>query len=503
MQGLANLPFQSVEHLLLGIGLLLLLSIVASKASGRLGVPALLLFICLGMVAGSEGFGGIPFDDIRTAQWLGVVALAFILFDGGLETNWSFVHRSVWRSTSLATVGVAVTALVVAAFASTVLPFTFAEGFLLGAIVSSTDAAAVFSILRSRGVRLNQKVAATLELESGSNDPMAVFLTTAAIQMLMSSREGDWWILALEFVSQMSFGAAAGIAAGLGAAWVLNRMKLEYSGLYPVMTVAVVMLTYSFTQVIGGNGFLAVYLAGIVMGNRNFIQRRSITRFHDGIAWLMQITMFLVLGLLVYPSSLPDVAGVSLAVAAVLIFVARPIAVFVSLAAARMKLREKYLISWVGLRGAVPIILATFPMLAGVPKSALIFNIIFFVVLASVALQGTTIAPVARWLKLDVPVSKDRPPSVPALALRPESSLVTIAVSEEGQATRRRVVELADWPREALILVLYRGAEFFVPDGDTRLEVGDRLIVLTSKATVDRVREIAEGTTASQTAEFA
>ncbi|MEA2488583.1 MAG: potassium/hydrogen antiporter [Acidobacteriota bacterium] len=482
----------SLEELIVGIALLLLVSIIASKASARIGVPALILFLTVGMLAGSDGVGGIAFDNARIAQWLGVVALSFILFSGGLETNWTFVRRSVWRAASLATVGVAITTGIIAWFAAVVLGFTPAEGFLLGAIVSSTDAAAVFSVLRGRGVRLDEDVVSTLELESGSNDPMAVFLTTAGVQMLMSA---DLPIseFALHFVREMTFGAVAGLAAGFAAVALLNALRLEADGLYPVLTVAVVLFTYGATVLIGGNGFLAVYLAGIVMGNRNFIQRRSLTRFHDGLAWLMQIAMFLTLGLLVFPSQLPPLAGVSLALAAVLTFIARPIAVFVALAASHLNVREKTVIAWTGLRGAVPIILATFPLLAGVPKSGLIFNIVFFVVVASVAVQGTTMPLVARWLRLDAATIPDPSPSDVTLPTRAESSLVTLEVSPLSAAAGHRLVELRDWPREALILVLYRGNEFFVPNGATMLTPGDRLIVLTSRTTLDAIRGITEG----------
>ena len=487
--GLPSAP--TVEQLLLGIALLLIVSIFASKASGRLGVPSLLFFLAVGMLAGSEGIGGIEFDDAQTAQWLGVIALAFILFSGGLETNWPFVRRSVWRAASLSTIGVLITAGIVAGCASVFFGFTFAEGLLLGAIVSATDAAAVFSILRASGVKLDEDAASTLELESGTNDPMAVFLTTAAVQLLMHHGESGWMV-AVDFVREMTLGAALGIAIGYGAVWLLNRMRLEHDGLYPVLTMSVVMLSYGLTVMLGGSGFLAVYLAGVVMGNRNFIQRRTLTRFHDGIAWLMQIAMFLTLGLLVFPSQLLPVAAVSLALAGVLMFLARPLAAYVSLAASHLNVREKTFIAWVGLRGAVPIILATFPLLAGVPKSATIFNIVFFVVLASVLVQGTTIPFAARTLRVDVPTIPDRSPSIPPLAPRTDSSLVTVEVAPKSAAAGARIVELRDWPREALILVLYRGTEFFVPSGSTQLAAGDRLIVLASKATVDRIREVVE-----------
>lgn len=479
----------SIEMLLVAVGILLVVSILASKASGRLGVPALVLFLTIGMLAGSEGLGGIYFDDAETAQWIGVIALAFILFAGGLETNWSFVRPSIRAALSLSTLGVFLTSACVALAVFYFLGLPLPQAFLLGAIVSSTDAAAVFSILRSKGVHLNERLASTLELESGSNDPMAVFLTAASIQYLLQPST-TFESLALDFVLQMSLGALFGYMIGVVATLIVNRLHLEYVGLYPVLTIAVVMLTYGGAAALGGNGFLAVYIAGIVMANRNFVHRRRLTAFHDGLAWLMQIAMFLVLGLLVFPSELVEVAWVGIAVALVLIFIARPVAVFVSLAFTSLGLREKTLISWVGLRGAVPIILATFPLLAGAPGAAVIFNVVFFIVLTSVILQGTTIPLVARWLRVDVPTVPDLPPGEPAFSSRRDSALLTIEVAEGSQAAGRKIVQLPQWPREALILVVYRDDEFFLPVGGTELKPDDRLIVLTSKKVADRIRAI-------------
>lgn len=480
-----------LDAILLGVAILLLLSVLGSKASGRAGVPVLLLFIGIGMLAGSEGIGGIYFDDAAIAQALGVIALVFILFGGGLETDWRFVRPSVRRAASLSTIGVALTTVLVGAFCHFILGFTFVEGLLLGAIVSSTDAAAVFAILRSRGVKLKENVAATLEFESGSNDPMAVFLTTALIEVVRTPDAAPL-TFAVAFVRQMALGAVAGVVLGFAFTRILQRLTLEYRGLYPVMTVGFVLFCYAGTALSGGNGFLAVYIAGIALGNGNFIQRRSLIRFHDGVAWLMQIVMFLTLGLLVFPSQLVPVAGVGIAVVLFLMFVARPVAVFISLAASSIGFRERVMIAWVGLRGAVPIVLATFPLLAGVPKAPLYFNVVFFIVLASVALQGTTIAPLARLLGLDKPSLPDVTPAAAHLAGRGESALVTVEVAPGSPADGRRLVELRNWPREALILVLYRGNEFFVPDGSTDLRADDRLVVLTSKATVDAIHAMVD-----------
>lgn len=475
----------SVEQVLVAIGILLLASVLASRASGRLGVPALVVFLGLGMLAGSEGIGGIYFDDAQLAQRLGIVALLFILFAGGAETDWSHVRDGVRPAAALATIGVLITSVVVGWFAHWIAGLSLLEGLLLGAIVSSTDAAAVFSILRSRGVRLRRDLGAVLELESGSNDPMAVFLTTAVLQMMLEPAASIGNAV-LAFVQQMTFGAAAGVAFGLLTVRLLNWARLEYQGLYPVITIAMVVLTYGATALVGGNGFLAVYLLGVTMARENYVQRRTLTRFHDGLAWLMQIAMFITLGLLVFPSQLPPVAGVSIAIAAVLMLVARPLSVFITLAPTRIPFREQLLISWVGLRGAVPIILATFPLVAGVPASPFIFNVVFFIVLASVILQGTTIAPAARRLGLDETQEPETSSTGVHLAGRGESSLVTLEVASRSHADGRRVVEL-HWPRETLILVLYRGNEFFVPNGATVLASGDRLVVLTSKATLEHL----------------
>jgi potassium/hydrogen antiporter len=489
MQSAAAVP---LERLFLVLAVLLLLSILGSKASGRLGIPALVLFLFTGMLAGSEGIGGIWFNDPGLAQAIGVVALVFILFAGGLDTNWSFVRRSVGRAAILATLGVALTAAILGAFVHWFLDLGWIESFLLGAIVSSTDAAAVFSILRSKGVKLREDIAATLELESGSNDPMAVFLTTLLIGWL---GPGQHSISAagLDFLQQMVFGGALGIGIGLLAVFFLNRITLDASGLYPVLTIAVALFGYGFTQWVGGNGFLAVYAAGIVMANRNFVARRTLVRFHDGIAWLMQIAMFLVLGLLVFPSAVRAVAVPGLIVGLFLMFVARPLAVYLTLAFSGLDFRAKTLVAWVGLRGAVPIILATFPLLAGVPQAGAMFNIVFFIVLTSVLVQGTTLSLVAKWLKMDKPLVKDVAPSERDLPQRPDTELATVEVVAGSRAAGKRMVEIRDWPREASVLVLYRGEEFTVPTGSTEILPGDRLIVLTSRSTIDQVRRLASG----------
>ncbi|MGH9458176.1 MAG: potassium/proton antiporter [Thermoanaerobaculia bacterium] len=475
-----------LDATLLIAGVLLLVSVAASKASGRLGVPALLVFVVIGMLAGSEGPGGIWFNDPVVARALGVIALAYILFAGGLDTDWRVVRESAVPAAALSTLGVLLTALAVAWFAWRIVGLTLLQGFLLGAIVSSTDAAAVFAVLRARGIDLPPRLRGLLELESGSNDPMAVFLTVSAIELLRNP-ELRWGSLALDFVLQMGIGAVVGILLARFSVWLINRIDLESVGLYPVLTLGIVLAGYGVASRLGGNGFLAVYVAGLVMGQRPFLHKRKIMRFHDGVAWLMQIAMFLVLGLLVFPSQLLPVIPAALATALFLIFVARPLAVMVSLVRSPFPLRERTLVGYVGLRGAVPIILATFPLLAGVAGSQAIFNIVFFIVLTSVLIQGTTIPPAARLLR----IAQDAGTITTPLAPRRNSDLVTLAVAAEAPVVGRKIVDL-NLPSDTLILLVHRQGGFLVPNGSTVIEPADKLMIFTSKASIERVRDAVE-----------
>jgi cell volume regulation protein A len=388
-----------LEILMMGGAVLLLLGIFASKVSSRLGIPSMVLFLIVGMMAGSEGVGNIHFDNPLLVQSLGIFALAYILFAGGLDTNWRSIKPVMADGFVLSTIGVGITAFLVGWFVHIVLDFSWVEGLLLGSIVSSTDAAAVFAVLRSRNVNLKGNLKPLLELESGSNDPMAVFLTTAMI-LLLGNPAYNALKLAPMVIWQMLAGAAAGYLLGKGAVFLINRLRLDYEGLYSVFTLTCVPLIYSAASLVKANGFLAVYIAGIVMGNSAFVQKKSLLRFHDGLAWLMQIAMFLALGLQVFPSHLVPVVATGILVAAFLMVLARPASVMIGLSFSRLTLREKGLVSWVGLRGAVPIVLATFPLVAGIEKAEMIFNLVFFIVLTSALLQGSSIPMVARWLKL-------------------------------------------------------------------------------------------------------
>jgi potassium/hydrogen antiporter len=395
------------DEWLLVSSLLLLLSILAWKVSSRLGIPALLLFLGIGMLAGSDGPGGISFDNAQLAQEVGIVALAFILFAGGLETEWKVVRPALGAALSLSTVGVLLTAVIVAIFAVIVLHFSFVEGLLLGAIISATDAAAVFSVLRAKNLQLKGKLLPLLELESGTNDPMAVFLTVGLTALLTNQEESILGVLLL-FLQQMGVGLLLGFLIGWVAIWLIGRLHLDVEGLYLVFSIALVLFTYGLTALLGGSGFLAVYLVGLLLGNNSVQQVDRLSRFHDSLAWLMQIAMFLILGLLVFPSRLPAVVGSGLLITLVAVFLARPVSVLLALLPFKMSLQEKLFVGWVGLRGAVPIVLATFPLLAGLAKASFLFDLVFFVVLASVLLQGTTVPFVARRLGVIVPAPAAR-----------------------------------------------------------------------------------------------
>lgn len=472
--------------ILIAAAILVLISVLVSKISDRYGVPALLLFLILGMLAGSDGPGGIYFDDPALAQFVGVIALVLILFSGGLSTDWDLVRPVLKKGLLLSTFGVFITAGVVGLFARILLNFSFIEGMLLGSIVSSTDAAAVFSILRSKGISLKGKLIPLLELESGSNDPMAIFLTVGLIQLITQPDQPPTSLIIL-FIRQMLLGTLCGFGMGWVTLFLVNHLKLGYEGLYPVLTLSLVFLTFGLTDALGGSGFLAVYLVGILLGHHDLIHKRSLARFHDGLAWIMQIAMFLTLGLLVFPSRLVPIIWVGLLIAGCLMLIARPLSVFISLARSAMDWREKTFISWVGLRGAAPIILATFPLLAGLKQADLIFNVIFFVVLTSVLLQGTSIPIVARRLKVDAPAVPKR---VYPIEFTPiggfKSELREFLIPPNSSMVGRAIFELG-LPDDFLVILIGRENDFVVPSGGTILQGGDTLLVLSDQISWDEV----------------
>jgi potassium/hydrogen antiporter len=477
------------ENIILISSILLIASIIANKTSFKLGIPTLIFFLLVGMLAGSEGIGKIYFDDPHTAQLLGVVALNFILFSGGMDTKWESVKPIIWRGVSLSTLGVLLTASIVGISAHLLAGLSLLEGLLLGSIVSATDAAAVFSILRSRNVGLKGSLRPTLELESGSNDPMSYILTISFIS-LIASNNTSVGILLLHFVQEMTIGAIAGYTLGKLMVYVINKIQLDTEGLYPVLVMAMIFFTFSFTDVVGGNGFLSVYLAALVLGNSNFIHKKSLIRFYDGQAWLMQIVMFLTLGLLVFPSRIVPIIGIGLLISAVLIFLARPVAVFLSLSFFKVKTRDKLFISWVGLRGAVPIIFATYPLIAGLEKADMIFNLVFFISVTSVLIQGTTLPLVAKWLKVVVPKNVKRKTILDLeLSDTIKSELVEMLLPGNSKAVGKQIVNL-EFPKTAMIILLSRNGKYIQPSGSTVLEENDKLLVLANnKEVVEEVKE--------------
>ena len=475
------------ENILFTGSVLLLVSIIAGKTTDRLGVPTLIFFLIVGILAGSEGIGGIQFENYHLAELIGIVSLNFILFSGGLDTNWQSIKPILWRGVSLSTIGVFVTALSVGLFVYFILDFSLLEGLLLGAIVSATDAAAVFSILRNQGIGLKGNLRPVLELESGSNDPMAYFLTIS-LTTLLSHPEMHFYQLIPLFIKGFIIGGLMGYAMGKASHWLINNIRLNSDGLYPVLVLGLAMFTYSATDFLGGNGFLAIYLCAVILGNSNFIHKRSLLRFYEGQAWLMQIIMFLTLGMLVFPSKVFPVIGIGLLISAFLIFVARPIGVFISLAFFKVNIRSKVFLSWVGLRGAVPIVFATYPMIAGLPKAEMIFNLVFFISVSSVLLQGTTLSYIARLLHLAVPQKVKRRIWTDLEIQDSEKSVMTEFIIKQGSVADGKKIVTLDIPGSASIMSIKRGEKYIIPDGSTRLLAGDKLFILAeNKNTMDQV----------------
>jgi cell volume regulation protein A len=392
--------FLNTELSILIIGILLLTTVLAGSLSSRFGLPALIGFLGLGMIAGVDGPGGLAFDNFQVAQAIGIASLVFILFSGGLDTDLRDVRRVAAPALVLASAGVLISAGIVAVCAVYLLGINPAQAALLGAIVASTDAAAVFAILRSTGLDLHGDVPALIEVESGSNDPMAIFLV-GAVLLFMSDPTAPPFALVPDFVVQMVLGAVVGVGCGYAMPAILKRGGYRQGGLAFVISIAAALIAFGAAEAVSGNGFLAAYLAGLVAGNRQYAAKRTVSTFQDGMAWLAQVAMFLTLGLLVTPSQLEPVIVPGLAITFVLMFVARPVSVFICLAPfKRFAWRAKLFVSWAGLRGAVPIVLATFPIVAGIDGAFAIFNVVFFVVVLSSLIQGPTIQWLARRLEI-------------------------------------------------------------------------------------------------------
>ncbi|MFN0729881.1 potassium/proton antiporter [Polaribacter gochangensis] len=477
----------TIENILLVGSLLLFLSIVVGKTSYKFGVPTLILFLTIGMLAGSDGIIGIRFNDPKVAQFIGIVSLNFILFSGGLNTQWSSVKPILKEGLALSTLGVLLTAVSVGIFVWHVTDFTIYESMLLGSIVSSTDAAAVFSILRSKNLALRKNLRPTLELESGSNDPMAYVLTIAFLSLVVNQDQGLLSVIPL-FFQQMIFGAIAGFGFGKLSELIINKIKLGFEGLYPVLAIALMFITFSATDFVGGNGFLAIYICAVYLGNQDLIHKKTILKMYDGLAWLMEIVLFLTLGLLVFPTQVFPFMGIGLLISLFLIIIARPVAVFISLLFFKMKLRRRFYISWVGLRGAVPIVFATYPLLAGIEQANNIFNIVFFISVTSVLIQGTTLSIVAKWLNVASPDKKKILTDLDKfISDSPKTTMKEFEISPTCYAANKKIIELK-FPRNAIIAMIKRNDKFLTPNGSTVIEANDTLVVLSeSQEGIDSV----------------
>ncbi|MCB9497103.1 MAG: potassium/proton antiporter [Fibrobacteria bacterium] len=469
-----------IETLVLAGAILVLACVALTRFFDWLGVPVLLLFLGVGMVAGAEGYGGLSIGGPGIARSIGIFCLVLILFGGGLDTVWSSVRPVLGPALSLSTVGVALTAIPLGLAACWVLDLPLWTGFLLGAMLSSTDASAVFSILRSRDIRLRPRVRNLLELESGINDPMAVFLTVVAVEAALDPRTITWGWLLIRFGLEMAVGALVGIGGGWILSWLTNRLKARQEGLYPVFALAWAFLLFGLAAQLHGSGFLAVFLAGMTAGHRDFVGRRSTERFFDGLTWLAQIVLFLILGIMVHPSELFPLIPRGLVLTLVMLLLARPLAVLVSLAPFGFGMRESVFVGWVGLRGAVPLVLATYPLLAGVPHASSLLIVVFLAVGISALAQGTTLSVFAERLGiLDKEIDQTVPDS--AQSLSPDIEEIELMVPFGSVAAGRPLVEL-HLPAHCRIVMIGRGESLLVPDpeGGTILQEGDILQVLAS-----------------------
>lgn len=473
-----------IEFILLTLSTLFFASILAGKAGSRFGVPALLLFLAVGMLFGSDGLG-IHFDNIKVAQIIGTVALSAILFSGGLDTKISDIKPVLGPGITLATLGVLITAVATGVILYFLLDhrlgISIMGALLLASTMSSTDSASVFSILRGRGLNLKHNLRPTLELESGANDPMAYVLVLTFISLVQQGGTPQWGSVIAMLVVQLAVGAVAGWLFGKALVWVVNKINIDNAALYPILILAGSFFVFAATYYMRGNSYLAVYIAGLVVGNSKFVHRRSTRNFFDGITWIAQLTMFLTLGLLVNPSELHQVLMPGLIISVVMIFVTRPLSVFASMAFFReYSLRDRIFVSWVGLRGAVPIIFAILCRVEGVPGSEVMFNIVFLCTLTSLVVQGTTLPIVARWLGVSEPPKAkpridnfdiDFPEEIKSAATEVE---ITSQILENGN----RLMDLR-LPEKTLAILVKRGDNYFVPTGKTVLHLGDHLMLLT------------------------
>ena len=474
----------TAENFLLIGSVLIFISILISKAGYKFGIPTLFLFLLIGMFFGSDGLG-IQFNSAEDAQLIGMMALSIILFSGGMDTKISEVRPVLVQGVLLSTVGVLLTTVLTGLFiyyisgwSSTSIQLSLLTSMLLAATMSSTDSASVFNLLRSQRMNLKYNLRPMLELESGSNDPMAYMLTIVLIQVIGSG--GDWslGIVARDLWLQFLFGGVIGYAAGKFSVWLINKVNLSNASLYSILLLSLVFVTFTLTDLVKGNGYLAVYIAGVIVGNARLVNRKEINTFMNGLTWLVQIVMFLSLGLLVNPHEMLGMAGSALLIGVFMIVVARPLSVFACLLPFRkMSGKARLFVSWVGLRGAVPIIFATYPVVANIPGADSVFNVVFFITLLSLLLQGMTISTVARWLKLDLPLQREGSEFGVEIPEEIDTQLRDVTLSAEDLLDGNRLADM-NLPAGTLVMLVKRGNEFMIPNGSLELHTGDKLLVI-------------------------
>lgn len=474
----------TAENILLIGAILIFCAIMISKTGYRFGIPTLLLFLLVGMGFGTDGLG-LEFNSAKDAQFIGMIALSIILFTGGMDTKLRDIKPVMAQGMILSTVGVLLTTLLtggfifwLSGFSSMNIAMPILTSLLLAATMSSTDSASVFNLLRSQRMNLKENLKPMLELESGSNDPMAYMLTIALIQVIASGSGFDLGLLVKDLLVQFFVGGVMGYAFGRLAVWLINKVNLSNSSLYPILLLSLVFITFTITDLLHGNGYLAVYILGVIVGNARLVFRKEINTFMNGLTWFSQIVMFLSLGLLVNPHEMLGVSVCAMLIGLFMIFVARPLTVMLCLLPFRqMTFKAKCFVSWVGLRGAVPIIFATYPVVSEIPGSQVIFNIVFFITLLSLIFQGMTIAPVAKWLSLDLPEEKEGNEFGVEIPEEIDSQLTDVTLTPEMLEDGNRLMDMNIAPG-TLVMLVKRGSEFMIPNGRMELKVGDKLLYI-------------------------